>query len=558
MAELRPIPPVSSVEEYGADDGLYRQMEWDKAVRKNLNLVTRNLAINDQIDGGLTIRKPPSPFPTLTVPQNAGSIAVWSRDSLAGADVVNYISNTFAGVTAGSGASLHLQAYGDGGDVFVSFELINSANHWCIGTDNSDSDKFKISKATSPGINDVLSITTAGNFNIVAPTSGIPLSVGAGIAGAVSISYSGAIGEGADKTLSSSGTTLILGQSTTWQAFVLRTADVTRISANSTGNVDIAAPASGIPLTINNGANVGLKLQGSGTSSNYIRFSNTSGDGAVGIDSSAGGVLFSGSPAYSLGVGTFTSTSLALGAGNIAWVILNSSGNITVNASSSGNTLNVSQIAGANAIVTSVSLSGGVAQWDLDNTSNTASSDSRIVIGTAGSSAGDPYIAYSISGVLAWYVGADNSDSDSFVWSTTSIGSGNKLKITSAGVLDITTGSGSLFIGGAKTRFESSEIACPTTSTTLAAAHGGPRIPDMVYAVWRCKTTEHGFAVGDEIMIKNDTGATNREIEIYADATNVSCRYIGVTLNPAIRSTADAVVALTAANWKAVLRCLWL
>lgn len=150
------------------------------------------------------------------------------------------------------------------------------------------------------------------------------------------------IQDGANGLLvTSSGTTSRFGSGTAWTASEWWANGASRVSVNSNGAVAIAAPGAGAPLTINNTANTGLQFQGSTTNSNYLRFSNTGGDGAVGIDSSAGGVLFSGSPAYSLGVGTFGATSLALGAGNVTRVIINSSGNVTVNAPSSGVALSI-------------------------------------------------------------------------------------------------------------------------------------------------------------------------------------------------------------------------
>lgn len=117
-------------------------------------------------------------------------------------------------------------------------------------------------------------------------------------------------------------------------------------------------------------------------------------------------------------------------------------------------------------------------------------------------------------------------------------------------------------IAGNKTQFESAETACPSgTYTDTSLAHGGPRVPDVIQVVLRCKTIEAGFAVGDEVNMQNDIGdATNQASQTYANATNIGIQIIrsGAT-PPAIRhKTTGVLTTLTAANWKLVFRAHWL
>lgn len=75
------------------------------------------------------------------------------------------------------------------------------------------------------------------------------------------------------------------------------------------------------------------------------------------------------------------------------------------------------------------------------NTSDTASSDARVLISCGGSSAGDPYLEFQITAVDSWVMGRDNSDSDAFVISEGSaIGTNNRLRIASGGAATFAAG----------------------------------------------------------------------------------------------------------------------
>ena len=59
-----------------------------------------------------------------------------------------------------------VQIEGEGGaDPYINF-LANNTQHWSAGIDDSDSDKFKISKHSALGTNDYLNIDTSGNVSI--------------------------------------------------------------------------------------------------------------------------------------------------------------------------------------------------------------------------------------------------------------------------------------------------------------------------------------------------------------------------------------------------------
>tara|TARA_Y100000114_G_scaffold60396_1_gene55408 strand:+ start:948 stop:3275 length:2328 start_codon:yes stop_codon:yes gene_type:complete len=67
----------------------------------------------------------------------------------------------------GTGAgNARVQIEGEGGaDPYINF-LANNAQHWSLGIDDSDSDKFKISEHSALGTNDYFVVDTSGNVGI--------------------------------------------------------------------------------------------------------------------------------------------------------------------------------------------------------------------------------------------------------------------------------------------------------------------------------------------------------------------------------------------------------
>lgn len=127
------------------------------------------------------------------------------------------------------------------------------------------------------------------------------------------------------------------------------------------------------------------------------------------------------------------------------------------------------------------------------------------------------------------------------------------------GTVDI-NGAGALRVNGLLSRFESAEQTCPAATGTLSVAHGGTRVPDVLYAVLRCKTAELGYAVGDEIQLLNQSQNIARDTLIGANATNVFARFeMSGAMTPAIRNfSTGAWTAVTAANWRVVFKAHWL
>ncbi len=96
---------------------------------------------------------------------------------------------------------------------------------------------------------------------------------------------------------------------------------------------------------------------------------------------------------------------------------------------------------GTGGVIHSRGLVGGDITIECTNTDNTNSaSRAGIEIAVGGSSAGDPYLTFLVSGNTAFTMGLDNSVSDNFVISsTTTLGTNNVFNLTAAGAASVTT-----------------------------------------------------------------------------------------------------------------------
>jgi streptogramin lyase len=94
------------------------------------------------------------------------------------------------------------------------------------------------------GGSELMRLDSSGRLGLGTSSPGYPLTVNG------RISYAGAIGEGADTTLSSSSTTVILADSATWQNLQFKTNGQSRLYINSSGNVGIGTTNPALKLSV--------------------------------------------------------------------------------------------------------------------------------------------------------------------------------------------------------------------------------------------------------------------------------------------------------------------
>lgn len=104
----------------------------------------------------------------------------------------------------------------------------------------------------------------------------------------------------------------------------------------------------------------------------------------------------------------------------------------------------------------------------------------------------------------------------------------------------------------------SSETTVPGSDTEATFSHGLGAVPSLYTVSIRCKTTEYGYAVGDEICVtSNSDGDGARPGSTWVNSTTVGFRAQNANAVSIKRRDAGGSTVITNANWKLVFRA-WL
>lgn len=151
---------------------------------------------------------------------------------------------------------------------------------------------------------------------------------------------------------------------------------------------------------------------------------------------------------------------------------------------------------------------------------------------------------------LSWFIGLTQGVSASGATTADSlVGTTLAPNVVTSSLTRVGTLLSLAFISSA---FESSEQTVPAADTTVTTAHSLGRLPKLWYVVLRCKTTEAGYAVDDELLLP----ATHDNFSAWANATSIGYRATTGANATFIVSNRLGIgnSTLTGANWKLVMR----
>jgi len=93
--------------------------------------------------------------------------------------------------------------------------------------------------------------------------------------------------------------------------------------------------------------------------------------------------------------------------------------------------------------------------------------------------------------------------------------------------------------------FESSEIAIPSSDGFVTATHGLGAVPKQFVVSMRCKTSDTGYDVGDEVYLQTTNNSFISSTDVGFRAASTIATY---------NKTTDVYATINTANWKLVFR----
>ncbi len=359
-------------------------------------------------------------------------------------------------------------------------------------------------------------ISSTGAVTVNVPTSGTALTANS-TAGRIAVFDSSAAGggfigirnSGSEVTEVGSAGSIVTSGSASDAAInstggiVLATSNTARLSVANAGNVTMAAPSSGSTLTLGAPAATNattLTLSGSTTGSNAVVAANTGGTMVLGQESSAGGVLMTGAPAYATVLESATATALSLGSNSTERVRIASAGNVTANAASSGTTLTVNatnastagidlasghlKIGGSAGTSGQVLTSGGSSAaptWTTISNGCTTGSFTGTLTGFSGATTHT--VSYRVCGGVAWlwsngaFFNTSNTTAMTMTGLPAAVQPTSQHALMAFPILDANSGLGAGYVNGSTITFcvFASIAGCSNTGFT---ASGGKGVPD--------------------------------------------------------------------------------
>lgn len=348
--------------------------------------------------------------------------------SSSGATISHTISNTSN--TASSKVNQILKVAGTSADdPFITFTVTSgSPANWSLGTDNSDSDKFKISQAATLGTSDAITIDSSNFVGINISSADSQLHVHKATAGSFTAHASSIA------TFENSGNGYIT---------------VATPTASESGILfaNLASTAAGGIIYNNASTDNGLQFRG-GDSNTTMAALTTTGLG-LGINNPSYRLHLIGSAYVGLdhySTESFTVLDQTFSGGEMFKINSQGSqgfeglGDILIDPAAIGYRFGFGNDDPQEAYHQSVGnwLFGHTSTNQISmrffNSSNTTNASVRFELSVAGTSANDPFHLYTVTGATSFSVGIDNSDSDKYKISrSTALGTSDCLTIDSTG-----------------------------------------------------------------------------------------------------------------------------